>query len=144
MQLYWRECVSYKNFQKFANASRARYHRNIDVFKHFHTIIFCEADNSRIVDQSETQVTIACDEDLLEKIWERRGKCLFALTVSWDFVKCVTAHRVTCLKRAVRKCFEKAATHEHQQSEPGWAVNLYCCLSVASADLASVACSHLP
>jgi len=29
-------------------------------------------------------------------------------------VLCVTAHRATCAKRAIGKCFEKAATHKQQ------------------------------
>jgi len=44
----------------------------------------------------------------------------------------VTAHRVTCLERAVRKRFIKTATHKQQ---PGGVGNLYCNLPVAVVEM---------
>ena len=59
----------------------------------------------------------------------------------------MTGHRVTNLKRAVRKHYKKAAAQKKQESEPGRTRgNLYCCSPVALVDLGvpSVVRSNLP
>jgi len=51
-------------------------------------------------------------------------------------LRSVRVQHVTCLERETGTLFKNAATHTQQKSEPGPAVNLYCCLPVALADSA--------